>query len=299
MKIGIFGSGAVGISLACPLYDLNEHEIYLCAKGYHLDNLKNGVTLNGKHYDIPLTSDKIMDYLIVAVKNYDLESSLDDIKSFVDKNTVILPLLNGIEAHDVLKKNFLLNRVLYGMIRIEANITSKEVNSSKVGLISFGERFNPTIPDYLIPLKDAFDKAGFPNEVNPDMLRSVWLKWMLNVGINQVSALTNSTYIDMHHPNLQELLYNLYLEIVALAAIEGVNIKREDADFFRKESLTWTSNRYTSMACDIQNKRRNELEYFSGTALRLAKKRNMALPYNDFMYKCLKAITDNYMRKED
>lgn len=294
MKIGIFGAGAVGISIACPLFDLKKYDIYFCATKSHAKRISDGVYLNNIKRNIPITNDMVMDYLIVSVKNYDLESSLDDISLFVDRNTVILPLLNGIEAHDILIKKFPLNKVLYGMIRIEANLDGVYVNASKVGLIAFGERFNPSIPNYLLPLKKAFDEANINNEVSSDMMRSVWLKWMLNIGINQVSALTNSTYKDMHHKYLQEILYNLFLEIVALAAIEGVNIKREDADYFIKESLTWTSDRYTSMAMDIKAKRRCELEYFSGTALRIAKKRNMALPYNEFMYKCLKAIYDNY-----
>lgn len=297
MKIGIFGAGAVGISIACPLYDLNKYDVYFCATASHSKRIKDGVYLNEKLRCIPTTDKMVMDYLIVAVKNYDLESSLDDISLFVDKNTVILPLLNGIEAHDILKKRFVLNRVLYGMIRIEANMNGVYVNASKIGLIAFGERFNPDVAEYIKPLKKAFDEANISNEVSGDMMRSVWLKWMLNIGINQVSALTNSTYRDMHHKYLQELLYNLFLEIVALAAIEGVDIKKEDADFFIKESLTWDSNRFTSMAIDMQEKRECELEYFSGTALRLAKKRNMSLPYNEFMYKCLKAIYDNYKNK--
>lgn len=297
MKIGIFGAGAIGITIASYLYKNYPNDVYFCATGRHYSKLIDGVYLNDEHYDIKVTSSEEMDYLIVCVKNYDLESALDEMKSFINKDTVILPLLNGIEAHDIIRKKFLTNKVLYGMIRIEANMENMRVNASQIGLISFGERFNPTIPAYLLPLKKAFDDSGIKNEVSPDMMRSVWLKWMLNIGINQVSALTRSTYLDMHHEYLQEILYNLFLEIVALAAMEGVDIKREDADYFIKESHNWTSNRYTSLAMDIMNKRRNELEYFSGTALRLAKKHNLSLPFNDFMYKSLKAITDNYMVK--
>lgn len=297
MKIGIFGAGAIGIPIACKLFDTNKYDIYFCAKDKHKENLSDGVYLNDKHYMINVVDNMTMDYLIVCVKNYDLESSLEDISSFVSKDTVILPLLNGIEAQGVLHKRFLTNRVLYGMIRIEANLVGKRANTSNIGLIAFGERFNVGVPEFLRPLKMAFDDANIENEVSSDMTRSVWLKWMLNIGINQVSALTRSTYLDMHHKDLQDMLYNLFLEIVALAQMEGVNIKEEDAKHFILESKKWTSDRYTSLAMDIMNERRNELEYFSGTALRLASKHHMALPYNEFMYKCLKAMTDNYLNK--
>lgn len=294
MKIGIFGSGAVGISIAAHIYDYDPNIIYLCARDRHYESLNNGVTYNGKHYDINRTQEMAMDYLIVCVKNYDLESSLDDMKYFISDKTIILPLLNGITAHDVIRNKYLKNRILYGMIRIEANINGKEVNSSEIGLISFGDKYNID-NNYLDELKNIFDKSNINSNIPEDMIRAVWLKWMLNIGINQVSALTKSTYKDMHHEYLQELLYNLFQEIVALAKLEGVYLSIDDCDYFIKESKTWDSNRYTSLACDFINKKpKNELEYFSGEALRRAKKHNLNLPYNEFMYKCLKAMSDNF-----
>ena len=87
MKIGIFGSGAVGISIAAHIYDYDPNIIYLCARDRHYESLNNGVTYNGKHYDINMTQEMAMDYLIVCVKNYDLESSLDDMKYFISDKT--------------------------------------------------------------------------------------------------------------------------------------------------------------------------------------------------------------------
>ena len=43
MKIGIFGAGAVGISIACPLYDLNKYDVYFCATASHSKRIKDGV----------------------------------------------------------------------------------------------------------------------------------------------------------------------------------------------------------------------------------------------------------------
>lgn len=300
MNIAIFGAGAIGKAIASFIYESDKNSIYFAAKGKYYERLKNGINVNNKHYDIEVSDNKKADFLFVCVKNYDLEESIDDIKSFVNKDTVIIPLLNGICAHDILFKHFPINKVLYAMIKIEANMLENgDVITSNVFLLGLGEKYNPTTPTYLKPLCDVLTKANINYKVFDDMEKEVWRKWMLNIGINQVSALTNSTYIGLKHPNLKELMFNLFKEIVSLATLCGVNLHLDDAEALIAESDSWSSKRYTSMAMDFRAKRRNELEFFSGYALKLAKDKRVSLPYNEMIYKLLKAISDNYLNGEE
>lgn len=298
MKIGVFGAGAIGKAIASFIYNYNKDIIYLVALDKYYKRLENGINVNNIHYDVAVSSDIKPDYLFVCVKNYDLEKSLDDISHFVDKNTVIIPLLNGICAHDVLQKRFPLNKVCYSMIKIEANQNDNgDVITSKVILLGLGDRYNVSEPDYLKPLCEVLKKSDINYKVFDDMLREVWRKWMLNIGINQVSALTNSNYTELKHPYIKEIMLNLFKEIVSLALVCGVDLHLSDAEKLIADLDTRSSDRYTSMAMDFKNKRRNELEYFSGYALKLAKEHKLNLPYNEIIYKLLKAISDNYMMK--
>ncbi|MGM9971042.1 MAG: ketopantoate reductase family protein [Anaeroplasmataceae bacterium] len=298
MRVGIIGGGAVGLALASNIYKVCKDDIYLLALGKYYENLKNGVIVNDIKYNIKVTSDLKMDYILVCVKNYDLDTSLEDMRVFVNDDTKILPLLNGIVAHDIVKKKYPNNIVYYGMIRIEANkIAPTSVNASKVSELAFGNEWNKEITPDVQLLKDIFDKSGINNTIYEDMKRAVWRKWMLNIGINQVSALTNSTYLDMHDENLQKLLYNLMSEIVMIASYEGINLTMDDVSYFMKESLNWSSKRVTSLTMDIINKRKNELDYFGLTAINLAKKHGIKVPYNETMYYCLKAITNRYLKE--
>lgn len=298
MKIGVFGAGAIGKAIASFIYNYNKDIIYLVALDKYYKRLENGINVNNIHYDVAVSSDIKPDYLFVCVKNYDLEKSLDDISHFVDKNTVIIPLLNGICAHDILQKRFPLNKVCYSMIKIEANQNDNgDVITSKVILLGLGDRYNVSEPDYLKPLCEVLKKSDINYKVFDDMLREVWRKWMLNIGINQVSALTNSNYTELKHPYIKEIMLNLFKEIVSLALVCGVDLHLSDAEKLIADLDTRSSDRYTSMAMDFKNKRRNELEYFSGYALKLAKEHKLNLPYNEIIYKLLKAISDNYMMK--
>lgn len=297
MRIGVLGCGAVGLSLASFIYENDSDKVYLCVKDKYIERVKNGITVNNKKYNVLYTTSKVMDYLFVCVKNYDLEKSFDDIKVFTDKNTVIIPLLNGICAHDVLHKEFLLNKVLYGMIKIESNMKEDySVITSNVYTLALGEKYNVDVPSYLSPLLEVLKRAKINYKVFDDMEREVWMKWMLNIGINQISALTNSNYNELRHPYLKDIMLNLFLEIVSLAKVCGVNITRKDAIDLIAYIDSKASIRYTSMAMDFKMKKRNELEYFSGYALKLANEHKVSLPTNEMIYKLLKAVSDNFLK---
>lgn len=292
MKIGIFGCGAVGLSVTGMLYNDNKDDIYLLVKDKYYDLYKDGIIVNGSHYNVNITDNIKMDYIILAVKNYDLDKALIDMSTFVSNNTKILPLLNGIVAHDKIKDYYKDNIVYYGMIRIEANrIDYNNVCCSNIGEIAFGNEYNYNLTNDIIILRDIFLKSYINVDVSLDMKRAVWKKWMLNIGINQVSALTNATYKDMHSLYHEKLLYNLMSEIVLLAKYENINLTYDDVNYFILESKKWNSDRVTSLTCDFMNKRRNELDYFSKTALDLASKHNINLPYNNAIYLALKAIS--------
>lgn len=291
MKIGIFGVGAIGSALAAEIYNITPNEIYLCANLNYINKINKGINVNSIHYDIAYTSNEKMDYLFICLKNYDLENSLKDISLFVSSKTIIIPILNGVSATETLKKHFKDNRVCYGMIRIEANKTNSGVNTSKITELAFGLDEHD---DDLDKLHKLLKQGGINDVIYEDMKRAVWRKFMLNVGINQVSALTNSTYDDMRHPYLSDLIYHLMTEVVKVAEAMKINISDDDAKFMIDDLSKRDSKRVTSLTEDIINKRKSEVDYFGLVVINYAKKYHIDTPYNDIVYKMLRAICDNY-----
>lgn len=68
-----------------------------------------------------------IDYLIVSVKSYDLESSLEQFRDCISPQTIILPLLNGIDAEDKIRALFPANEVWSGCVYIVSRITAPGV----------------------------------------------------------------------------------------------------------------------------------------------------------------------------
>ena len=296
MKIGIFGMGAVG----CAIYnELNGYnDLYVLANNERLEKYKSGFIINDKLI-VPNCSNNLkVDLLIVAVKNYHLEKSLKDIEKFVGPNTIILPLLNGIMAHDIIQNHFKDNNVLYGVINVEANKIGNVVHTSKIINLQFGEEYNNPIKGYLKEIDSIFKKYNVNHNIYEDMKRRVWLKWMLNMGINQISALLNATYKEMTHPYILDIMFKIFDEVYNVSKAYNINLDDNDLEYTKNMCKNFTSNRVTSLTIDFYNNKENELDSFSKTLIDLAYKKNILVPTNELIYKLLKALYDNKNQKD-
>lgn len=291
MKIGIFGMGAVGCSVYHELYGYPD--LYVLADEQRIEEYKKGFVINGKLYYPECRSSGIVDVLILCVKNYQLRKALSDMAPFVDKATVILPLLNGITAHDIITDRYRSNRVLYGVINVEANKVGNEVKAGKILNLQFGEEKNEEIKDYVRDIAGIFKACEIRHGVYPDMKKRVWLKWMLNIGINQVSALCNATYRDMTHPLLQELLEDIFWEVYRVSEAYRIGLEKKDVEKLVSQLNGFASDRVTSLTLDFNGGCESELDIFSPALIRLAEAKGIEVPINRILYKLLKSMEDN------
>ena len=204
MRIGIFGFGAVGITLYSQLDGYGD--LYVISPLDHYEKSKKDAIVNEIKYKPNVITSGLMDLIFVCVKNYDLDEAIVDLKPFIKDETIIIPLLNGITAREKIQNAYPNNKVLYGLVYTESNKNDNVIKTSKIINLCFGEKDNTNPKEYLLKIKKILDKYHINNEIAPNMEAKCWTKWTLNLGINQISALMNATYNDMSHPLLKELL---------------------------------------------------------------------------------------------
>ena len=300
MKVSIIGAGCVGSVFAKLLYESNCANVTLIAKEHFAHNLKkNGVKVNGKKYNIPLLAetDPKPDLLIVCVKNYDLKNAMLDMKKFIDKHTIILPMLNSISPTSTIQENFPQNRVLYGYIsKIDSSFNNGEYIYNIAGDVHFGYAKNESIAPELKEIQSLFSEIGFNATVDEDMIRGVWKKWMLNVGANQVSALTEANYLQFAKiPEIEEILRLAMMELLSIACYEGVSLSTNDVSEIVEYLTTYKFPKKTSMLQDVLAKRETEVDYISGDIIRLSNKWNCPCPVNLTMYYLIKSKQSAYL----
>lgn len=299
--VSLIGMGAVGTVYGNMLYKKFSSDFAVIADESRKEKLKkNGFTLNGSTFypNVVSGSDKNITYdlIIFAVKNYQLEDAIEDVRSFVGKNTILITFLNGVTARSRIHAAYPDNKVLYGLsMKIDAIRTDKGVVNTVDGEIHFGEADNTVISEGVQAVADCFNGAGIKNIVFPDMIRTVWKKFMLNVGVNQVTAVTRAPYgkVTSIETNLT-LFKEAMMEVLTIAKVSGIDLREEDVEEFVELMSHFSPDSKTSMLQDIEAKRKTEVDYFSGTVIEMGKKLNIPTPVNHVFNCIIKSIEELY-----
>lgn len=300
MRVAVVGAGCVGSVVATRIFDSGTSEVGFVASGARGRRLENqGVLVNGRRYRIPVfqAGDLYPDLLIFCVKNYQLRQACDDAAFCVGGGTKILPLLNGVTATSILKDRFPSNDVLYGYIsKIDTLAHDGRFDYHVPGDVHFGRRINPAPDDDLGRIASVFESAGFGVSIDCDMVAAIWRKWTLNVGANQVSALTEADYVQFSRiPEISELLRSAMEELVSLARKEGVAIGDSTIDELVEYLTTYQYPKKTSMLQDVLAHRKTEIESISGEVLSLAEKWGQPCPVNETLFRLVLAKEQAYL----
>ncbi len=300
-KAAHIGMGAIGTVYGKLLHDRYGADFAVIAGGERKEKLKaNGIRFNGNVFYPQVLSPGEQsfpaDLVIVSVKNDQLSKALEDMRSFVGEGTVILPLLNGVTVRDRILSVFPDNRVFYGLsIYIDAVRTANGVQNTVDGVIDFGDADNTVSSPEVIAVKDFLAAAGIECEAPSDMIRTVWKKWMLNVGCNQVSAITGAPYGKMTGIETNGILFHeAMMEVVALAKALRIDLTERDALEYENLMSTFSPLGKTSMLQDVEAKRRTEVDYFAGTVVELGRKYQVPTPVNHVLYCIIKSMEQLY-----
>ena len=135
------------------------------------------------------------------------------------------------------------------------------------------------------------DLAGIPNTIPDDMLRMMWWKFMINVGVNQASAVLRAPYgVFQSSADARALMTSLMREVIALAHKANIDLTDRDLDEWLKILATLSSGGKTSMLQDIEAERKTEVEIFAGKVVALGKKYRVPTPVNETILSIIKVI---------
>ncbi|MCX7842589.1 MAG: ketopantoate reductase family protein [Clostridia bacterium] len=300
-RVYLSGLGAVGASYAFKLHEMDPCCLKIIADRQRIDKYShNGIFINGKPYAFnyiePSQSAEPADLILIAVKQHHLEQSIKDISKFVGKDTIILSLLNGIVSEEIVGKAFGMDKVLYSFcVGTDATREGTSINFSKVGTIVFGDKSNTDYSANVSAVKELFDRADIPYRIPLDMLRELWWKFMMNVGINQVSAVLKAPYgVLVRVKEAEDLIRMASREVVALSEKAGINLNESDIDDYFKILFNLSPDGKTSMLQDVEAGRKTEVEIFSGTVIELGRKYGVQTPVNDILYKMIRTLEQTY-----
>ncbi|MES2851297.1 MAG: 2-dehydropantoate 2-reductase [Bacteroidota bacterium] len=241
-RIGILGLGGVGGYfgglLAKAYFESDTIEIIFIARGETQKAIaQNGLKIIADTKELIVfpslvsnNPDEIgkLDYLICATKTYDIETSFESIKNCITKNTIILPLYNGVDATERIQILFPENTVLQGCVYIVSMIESPGI-IKKIGLyekLFFGSKNAPV--SKLNELQSIFENANIESYLVENIEETVWEKFIF------ISALASATsYLNqniggiLNHPENKAVYSSLLNEITAVAFAKGLALPND------------------------------------------------------------------------
>lgn len=297
----IVGAGAVGASLAGQLVACAANRVLFAARGERLRRLREGaLRVNGQALDVGVVSveapAEAVDLLILTVKAPQLVEALEDIKGLVGEGTTILSLLNGIESEEQIATVYGWERTLYGyVVGIDATRSGRKVRALSRGKFVFGRERNEVVSERAAMAGEIFERAGVAHEIPVDMMRQLWWKFMVNVGINPLSAILRAPYgVFQECEDARSLMEASIEEVLPLAAAEGVQLNHDEVMRWQTILAGLDPTGKTSMLQDVEAGRETEVDIFCGAVSRLGRKHDIATPLNDMMGRMICAIECGY-----
>jgi len=296
-KVAVLGAGAMGAYFISQLLGAAEITTSVVARGKRADQLsEQGLVVNGKGIPIPVIHpDEVRlptDLIIVALKNYHLPEAVKDLNKLVGEHTIILTVMNGLDSEEYLGSVYGMDKLLFAVsVAIDAVRDGNQVTYSNPGKHYFGEAVNSNISHRVRRVQAVFERAGISYETPVDMIRMLWWKFMVNVGMNQASAVMRAPYgVFQTEADAQALMEALMGEVVQVAEAAGVDLTEEDIDAWYTALNSLASEGKTSMLQDIEAGRKTEVDTFAGKVVDLGMKYGIATPVNETVLRIIRIL---------
>jgi 2-dehydropantoate 2-reductase len=298
-KVAILGAGAMGAYFASRFFDAAGFSTALIAKDQRKNRLeRDGLVVNGKAYAIPVLHPdqptSPVDLIIVALKHHHLAVAASGLEKLVGPATTIISVMNGLDSEEYMGSIYGKDKMLYAVsVAIDAVRQGNQITYSKPGKHYFGEAANSKthLSQRVRRVQEAFDRAGIAYETPPDMIRMLWWKFMVNVGLNQASAVLRAPYgVFQTSADARALMEALMKEVIALAEVKEVNLTSRDIEDWYTFQKTLSPQGKTSMLQDIEAGRKTEVEMFAGKVEQLGQAHGVPTPVNQTVYRIIRVL---------
>jgi 2-dehydropantoate 2-reductase len=287
----------MGAAYAAMFTDAVGFSVSFVARGKRYEHLKNTtLCVNDRLYPVsavhPDKAPEAADLILVALKHHHLAGAVGDIAALAGKDTTILSVMNGLESEETIGAVCGMDKLVYAIaVGIDAVREEGRFTYANPGKIIFGPVTDDDDGRHLDRIREALTRAGIPNEVPPDIMRAMWWKFMINVGVNQASAVLRAPYgVFQASADARALMRSLMTEVVVLAEKAGIDLKEEDIDEWERILASLSPTGKTSMLQDVEAGRKTEVEIFAGKVVSLAAAYGLTAPVNETVRRIIAVI---------
>lgn len=293
-NIAFIGIGGVGGYFGGKMAQIiqekeNELNLYFIARGKHLEKIKeHGLIVNtdkegslickptvvtDNFNDLP-----ILDICYICVKEYDLNDVLLKIKDKIHEETKIIPLLNGVNIYERIRKIIDKGIVFPACVYIGTHIKESGVVEQNGGAckIIFGR--DPQHLEYdAEEVCKLMDEAKIDYNWTEDHIKEIWSKFMFIAAYGLVTAYKNQTFGEIiNDEDSKDKVLGIMNEIYNISKAEGVNLPKDIVKISFDKINNFPSETKTSFQRDFENRdKKDERDLFGQAIIDLGIKNNI------------------------
>lgn len=288
MRLLVVGAGSTGGYFGGRLVQAGRDVTFLVRPARAAVLRRDGLRLVSPHGDATLHPKLVTaaqlsapyDALLLTLKGFQLEAALEEIAPAVGKETLILPVLNGMWHMDVLARRFSAHNLIGCALKVSTVLEDdgRIVQLTPLQDLAYGELDARVTPR--IQRLDAYLKgADIGARLSPDITRELWEKWALLASLGAITCLMRGTIGEVEaSPGGAAFALRLLDEVLAIIAAVGVPPSAAFPDWAGRLLTAKDSALASSMYRDLQRGRPVEVENIVGDLVRRGTQAGIAAP---------------------
>ncbi len=292
MRIAVLGAGGVGGYFGAVLAR-GGNDVVLYARGEHRDAInRSGLTIRTGEdsftVHVRATSDAAelvgAELAIVAVKSYSLPQIAPVAADLAVGGALVLPLLNGVDAAELLAKFGVdPGQVVGGLTMVSAARIAPGViqRAPWTERIVLGE-LDGTVSQRVARVADAFRAAGIDSVASDDIVVDLWRKFNMLCAMAAACGLARSNVATIRDAELgPTLIQRAVDEIAAVGRARGVPIPAGQEAETMRQILAVPGSMKPSFLLDLERGGQTELDVLSGAVSRMGREAGVSTPVHD------------------
>lgn len=299
MRIAVIGAGAMGAMFGARFSDAGADVVLFDRDAGHIAAIREeGLRVTHREGDrtfrLAATTDPTAlgprDMALVMVDGNATGSVAGMLAEAMPREAFALTLQNGIGNVEALAAALGSGRVMAGSTyNSGARIAPGHIAHTNLGDTAIGE-VDGTRSERLDRIAALFRAAGLPVTPSGNVMGHVWMKFVLNVALNPVAAVTGLRPGEIvRTAAARALVEHILDEALAVVAAKGITLPEADP---RGHILDHAWERYNrpSMLQHVETGRRTEIEALNGALVREGAALGLPCPFNEAIVLAVKAL---------
>lgn len=298
MKIAVIGAGAIGGYFGGRLAVSGNDVVFIAREKtlealrcgpLRVESIKGDFEVKVRATDNPEEVGAV-DVVLVAVKSWQVPEAAAAIQRMSDRDSVVVPLQNGVDAPAQLAAAVGPGRVAGGLCKIMAETVAPAHvrHVAAEPFVGFGEIEWVARNDRLGQLRDACIAADVRCEIPGDIAAAMWEKFLFIAPWGSLGAMTRLPVGAIRtSAKLRAQLIAAMQEIVNIAGARGIDLPGDVVSKTMDVIDGLPADSTSSMQRDIMGGRPSELEAQTGAVVRLGQEVAIPTPIHASIYETL------------